>query len=175
MKVKICGLTTYEDAMAAVEAGADLLGFNFYRASSRYIRPAACLHLQVRLQTALREHVQQVKMVGVFVNSPLQEMKSILDDCGLDLAQLSGDEPREVMAQLGERAFKALRPASLEALAEAVRTYPRRSSSPSWLIDTYRPGEYGGTGQAADWSSGASSGCAGSHSAGGRPARRKRG
>jgi len=152
MKVKICGLKSYDEAMAAVEAGADLLGFNFYPHSPRYITPWECMRLQVRLQIALQGINRKVIMVGVFVNYGTVETGSVLGDCNLDLAQLSGDETPEEMAALGEKAFKALRPTSQEDLAHAMATYPRRSGSPSWLIDGTRAGSYGGTGQLVDWS-----------------------
>jgi phosphoribosylanthranilate isomerase len=153
MKVKICGLRTYDEAMAAIEAGADLLGFNFYKPSPRYITPWECMRLQVKLQIALQgmSH-RKIIMVGVFVNYGANETASVLGDCNLDLAQLSGDETPEEMAALGEKAFKALRTNTAEELERAITAYPRRSGSPSWLIDANRPGSYGGSGLAADWS-----------------------
>ena len=152
MKVKICGLKTYDEALQAVEAGADLLGFNFYPKSPRYLPPGECMRLVVRLQAAMPEREQSLKLVGVFVNASAVDVRAILGDCGLDLAQLSGDESPEYTASLGDKAFKALRPASAAQLEEAMRVYPRRCGAPAWLIDAYRPGEYGGTGQTADWS-----------------------
>ena len=148
MKVKICGITRLEDALAAVEAGADLLGFNFYLPSPRYIAPAECAEI---LQ-ALTHLGKPVISVGVFVNTPPTRVAVILDECGLAQAQLSGDEPPPDLKFLGERAFKALRPGSLEALAAEIARYPNRSLTPAWLVDAYRPGQYGGTGQVADWS-----------------------
>ena len=87
--VKICGITSLEDARAAVDAGADALGFNFYPPSPRYISPLEC----ARLQVALAERGVNVLAVGVFVNAPVESITQILEDCGLDLAQLSGVEP----------------------------------------------------------------------------------
>ncbi len=147
MKVKICGIHSLADAQAAVAAGADLLGFNFYPPSPRYIAPEEC----APLVAAVRRVVPAVVLVGVFVNAGAAQVREIVQGCGLDLAQLSGDESAETLAELGESAFKALRPASEEALAEAVRRYPRRAGAPAWLIDAYRSGAYGGTGQIADW------------------------
>ena len=152
MKVKICGLRTYDEAMAAIEAGADLLGFNFYKPSPRYITPWECMRLQVRLQIALQGMVnRKIIMVGVFVNHGANETASVLGDCNLDLAQLSGDESPDEMAALGEKAFKALRPTTSEELVRAVAEYPRRSGSPSWLVDASHQGYYGGSGQQAAW------------------------
>ena len=148
MKVKICGIIQLEDALAAVEAGADLLGFNFYPPSPRYISPGGC----AAILQALAHQGTPVIGVGVFVNTPPARVAAILEECGLAQAQLSGDEPPEDLELLGERAFKALHPTNLEALSAEVIRYPGRSLLPAWLVDAYRPGQYGGTGQVADWS-----------------------
>ncbi len=148
IQVKICGLTSYEDAIAAIEAGADLLGFNFYPPSPRSITPDTCR----QIVTALGPCTAQVQLVGVFVNRPVEEVEAILDFCGLDLAQLHGDEaPEDVMA-LNGKAYKALRPRDRQELEKAIERYPSRLDCPAFLIDAYRPGLYGGTGQLGDWS-----------------------
>ncbi len=152
MKIKICGLKTYADAALAVELGADLLGFNFYPSSPRYIQPADCRRLVRRLRGALEGSDREVKMVGVFVNSPAAEVKNILDECRLDLAQLSGDETPGMLEELGERAYKAIRLSDRSSLAGDLERYPTRQAAPAWLADAYQPGAYGGTGQTADWS-----------------------
>lgn len=152
MKVKICGVKTYDDAMRIIDAGADLIGFNFYPQSPRYITPGDCMRLTVRLETALRDRLAKIMLIGVFVNAARDNMHAIFRDCHLDMIQLSGDEPPEVLEYLGERAYKVVRPTSVEELAQTVETYPRRKLSPAWMVDTFRPGEYGGTGQTADWS-----------------------
>ena len=149
MKVKICGITSIDDAMASVQAGADMLGFNFYPKSPRYIEPAACAGL---VDALLGRCPCKTRLVGVFVNAGLIEITTILDQCRLDLAQLCGDEPPELLAVLGERAFKALRPAGPDALQAALERLPLRDQPPAVLIDAYHPDAYGGTGQKADWS-----------------------
>jgi phosphoribosylanthranilate isomerase len=151
MKIKICGIKTFEDAMMCIEEGVDIIGFNFYTQSPRYISPGECMRLVVRLETALREEMSRVTMMGVFVNSESDNMHAIFRDCHLDMIQLSGDEPPEVLEHLGERSFKVLRPTSFKEFSEDVERYPRRTMAPAWMIDTFRPGEYGGTGQIADW------------------------
>ncbi len=151
MKIKICGIRTYEDAMMVLEAGVDMIGFNLYPQSPRYIRPGDCMRLVVRLETALREEMARVTTMGVFVNTERDNMHAIFRDCHLDMIQLSGDEPPEVLEMLGERSFKVLRPTTFEEFSDAVQRYPRRTMAPAWMIDTYRPGQYGGTGQPADW------------------------
>ncbi len=151
MKVKICGIRTFEDAMMVVEAGVDIIGFNFYPGSPRYISPGDCMRLVVRLETALRDEMSRVTMMGVFVNSERDNIYAIFRDCHMDMIQLSGDEPPEVLEHLGERSFKVLRPTSLAGFLEEVDRYPRRTMAPAWMIDTFRPGQYGGTGQPVDW------------------------
>ncbi len=162
MIVKICGIKTLSAARSAIEAGADMLGYNFYRPSSRYISPEACRAIQAQLG----DHRQAVETVGVFVNLSNQEIESIMQDCGLDYAQLSGDEPTEQAEQLRCRWFKAIRPRRPSAAQRAaaryavIRTDPssfgRVSAGPDLLVDAYRRGRYGGTGQVADWSLAAS-------------------
>jgi indole-3-glycerol phosphate synthase/phosphoribosylanthranilate isomerase len=145
--VKICGITNLNDALAAVEAGADILGFNFYEPSPRYVCPADC----ARLVAALQNRGASVTMVGVFVNSPLQEVASILNNCGLDLAQLHGDEPPVFLEALDGQAFKAIRPPTLAAAQIEARRYACRAAPPALLVDAFRSGQYGGTGQIGDW------------------------
>lgn len=156
MKIKICGIRTLEDALAALEAGADMLGFNFYPQSPRYISPQDCAAILASLRAShLPVHAfrpsSAFTAVGVFVNVSAEEIRAVLEQCPLDLVQLSGDEPPETLRALGGRAFKALRPANREALQDAQRRYPPRDPPPAYLLDASRPGQYGGTGQIADW------------------------
>jgi phosphoribosylanthranilate isomerase len=145
MHIKICGLTNLDDALAAVEAGADLLGFNLYPPSPRFIAPEIC----ARLVAALPAHTRaKVKAVGVFVNEDPNRVRAILGDCGLDLAQLHGDEPPDHLRQLGGRAFKGVRGSASNDLDRFAAASAGR---PALLIDTYNPKLYGGTGQTADW------------------------
>jgi phosphoribosylanthranilate isomerase len=148
MNIKICGITTLEDALAAVEAGADMLGFNFYPPSPRYIEPTAC----AAMIAALRKHGAPTTMVGVFVNMPPDRVAAIMDECGLNLAQLSGDEPPGDLVMSGERAFKGIRPKdAAEAMILAGR-YVVRNAPPVLLVDASTgAGQFGGTGQVGDW------------------------
>ena len=98
MRIKICGITNLNDAISAIDAGADLLGFNFYSKSPRYITPEIC----VQIQSSIINHRSSIASVGVFVNSSAEEILSILDMCELNLAQLSGDESPETLAALKE-------------------------------------------------------------------------
>lgn len=151
-QVKICGITNLEDACAAVEAGADLLGFVFYPPSPRYVAPEVVRDIAARLPRA------GVTLVGVFVNESLGGVLRILDRAGLDLAQLSGDEPVELAAALTGRAYKGLRPrtaAELRAQAAAYGAGPGDARAPDLLVDAYHPRHYGGTGQTTDWATAA--------------------
>ncbi len=145
MYVKICGITRLEDALAAISAGADFLGYNFYPASKRYLPPerAAAIHAEVR------RRAPQVRGVGVFVNTDPEHIQRILQACHLDLAQLHGDEPPETLKALGERAFKGLRLRSVDEAVAALRALPQRSP-PAFLVDAWHPTAYGGSGQTAD-------------------------
>jgi phosphoribosylanthranilate isomerase len=143
--IKICGIKTLKDALAAIEAGADYLGFNFYPKSPRFIEKSVCAEITSILK---REH-PQVKLVGVFVNAPVAEIKDILQTCSLDLAQLHGDETPEHFAQLAPRAFRAFR-----GIPESNAGY-ERDEAPAMLIDAAVQGIYGGSGVTADWSAAA--------------------
>ena len=144
-KIKICGIKTLKDALAAIEADADYLGFNLYPKSVRFIEESACAEITSVLK---REH-PQVKLVGVFVNSSVDEVKDILQTCYLDLAQLHGDETPETFAQLAPHAFRAFR-----GIPESNAGY-ERNEAPFMLIDAAVKGVYGGSGVTADWASAA--------------------
>jgi phosphoribosylanthranilate isomerase len=140
-KVKICGIKTLPDALAAIEAGADYLGFNFYPKSVRFIEKQAC----AEITSVLKKKYPQIKLVGVFVNSPIEDMKDILESCSLDLAQLHGDETVEIWNVLDGKAFKAFR-----GVPEHINSFAR-SDSPAFLVDASVKGVYGGSGVTADW------------------------
>ncbi|RUA15958.1 MAG: N-(5'-phosphoribosyl)anthranilate isomerase [Clostridia bacterium] len=154
-KVKICGLTTLEDAVVAVEAGVDLLGFIFYEKSSRYLEVTQARTIIAELHRRYPTDPQKpaYRTVGVFVNETPAYMADILAFTGLDWAQLSGDEPVSALKTLKNRAYKALRPRSYaEAITEGdIFASETPSCAPDILIDSYRPGDYGGTGHRADW------------------------
>lgn len=155
MKVKICGITRLEDAVTAVALGADMLGFNFYQGSKRVIAPeeaADLIHNLHHAPSRITPHASRFPLlVGVFVNSPLEEVQHIMALCGLDLAQFSGDEPPEMLHALRGKAFKALRPSSPAEAQDLVQQFALMPQEPAFLIDAYHPQEYGGTGQTGDW------------------------
>ena len=139
-KIKICGIKTESDALAAMEAGADLIGFNFYPKSPRYIDVGRCRDIM-----SVMRRYGRVICVGVFVNASAADIRATLDTCGLSLAQLHGDEAPEMLTRLSGRGFKAFRgiPSSLDGF--------NRKDAPAFLLDASVKGEYGGTGVTADW------------------------
>jgi phosphoribosylanthranilate isomerase len=147
MKIKICGIKTIEISRAACSVGADMLGFNFYRPSPRFIGVNSCREIIKEIKAIYPE----IKCVGVFVNHPPDQVNTIMIKTGLDLAQLSGNEPSTDLDQLGEIAFKALRPVSLQEVRMSIRALPARDHPPAFLLDKYEKGAYGGTGNTGDW------------------------
>ena len=144
MHIKICGLTNLDDALAAVDAGADYLGFNFYAKSPRCVTRAAC----AEMVAALRARGVRVKTVGIFVEQTPAEVAAILAETGLDLAQLHGDHQLADVGPLQGRAFMAVRdPGRADFAALAALS----GGEPAFLLDANAPGAYGGTGQTADW------------------------
>lgn len=151
LKIKICGITSLEDGLAAAQAGADYLGFVFHPQSPRYVTAAQAQAITAGVRRQFREKAP--RGVGVFVNTPPAQVRYVLYTAGLHYAQLHGDEGPEQLAEQRGRAYKALRPASLvEALDGAVQyggLGPQ--AGPQLLLDAYQPAAYGGTGTRADW------------------------
>jgi phosphoribosylanthranilate isomerase len=143
-KIKICGIKTVTDALAAMDAGADLIGFNFYSKSRRYIDVGKCRDIM----SVMRKY-GHIQYVGVFVNASAAEIRATMETLGLSLAQLHGEETAELINSLDGKAFKAFRgvPQSLDGFA--------REEAPALLVDASVKGAYGGTGVTADWESAA--------------------
>jgi phosphoribosylanthranilate isomerase len=143
--VKICGISTIEDAQHAVASGADALGFVFWYMSPRKVDPERAAAIAAFLpDTVLR--------VGVFVDAPREEMARVAEAVGLDLLQLHGEEPVEALAGLPRPALKAVRVGKQFSADEALRY---ASVSRGVVVDTRLPGETqlpGGTGVPFDWS-----------------------
>ncbi len=150
-KVKICGLTNWEDAFAAAQAGADLLGFNFFRRSPRYIAPEEALTICNGLRAEFGPACPM--LVGVFVNEVVGTISAITTKAGLQLAQLSGDESDNMLRELRGIGFKAIRPMNLTFALDDVAYFgpyfPADDRIPSLLLDAYHPELYGGTGEQA--------------------------
>ena len=140
VRVKICGITNSEDARAAVECGADALGFVFFRESPRFVTPEDA-------SSIIRSLPAFVVSVGVFVNERRQDIESILSYTGVDVVQLHGDETPD-MCMLSRRVVKAFRVKSLDSLAPIERF---RGLVSAFLLDTYTPDTLGGTGRIFNW------------------------
>lgn len=149
VKVKICGVTTYEDARAAAEVGVHMLGLNFFKRSPRFIQPAEAQAICDRLRAEMG--AQCPVLVGVFVNEVLGHISGVMDKVGLDFAQLSGDESDALLAELKGIGYKAIQPANqaqaLEDVAYFRPTFPSDGRIPSLLLDAYHPNLRGGTGE----------------------------
>ena len=148
VKVKICGITTLSDALAAAGAGADLLGLNFFRNSPRFIETEAAALIAAELRAALGADCPL--LVGLFVNEALGRISTTMEAVGFKAVQLSGDESPELLRELRRTAYKAIRPQSpVEAASDAALfdlLGPDDERLPSLLVDAFHPGLYGGTG-----------------------------
>ena len=142
VKVKICGITNYEDAIAAADMGADMLGFNFYRKSPRYLTPDNAEKIIDRLPGF-------VDIVGLFVNDPFERIEHVIDQCRLDWVQFHGDETPEFTEQFNAfnvRTIKAIRVKDKDDIKLAEKYY-----TDVILLDAFDPKKYGGTGLSFDW------------------------
>ncbi|MBL8188243.1 MAG: phosphoribosylanthranilate isomerase [Acidobacteria bacterium] len=141
IKLKVCGITSLEDARAAIDCGAEFLGFNFYQKSPRYIAPEAARAIIEQLPSS-------VTTVGIFVNEAQpQDVIEILDVSSAQLAQLHGDENAAYCSAVGaERVIKALRVGESFDVRQVL-------NYPAWaiLLDAFDKNLYGGTGKIANW------------------------
>ena len=151
VSVKICGITNIEDAKAAIEAGADMLGFNFYPKSKRYLDVASARTIIEEARTFSDRTNKQVVMIGVFVNETADRIFEIVQEVGLDGVQLHGDETIEFCHHLDELVpqmalIKAL-PATKNFDVASIRDHPANII----ILDAFEPRVRGGTGELADW------------------------
>ncbi|WP_373094839.1 phosphoribosylanthranilate isomerase [Zhongshania sp.] len=140
-RVKICGITRAEDAVAAIRAGADALGFVFYEASPRYVRPEQAAGLMAGLPVF-------VSKVGLFVNANAADVRRVMAACPLDLLQFHGDETPEYCESFAKPYMKAIRMRDDIDVEQVILTY---GSASAILLDSYKPGVPGGTGESFDW------------------------
>jgi len=136
--IKMCGITRLEDALACVEAGADALGFVFTE-SPRRIRPDQAIAI-------IRKLPPTVTRFGVFVDESPAEIAEVLAATEIDRIQLHGFEEPMVQELAGTRVVKAFR-----ARDESILTEIEEWAAPFFLLDTWHPGQAGGTGQRLDW------------------------
>lgn len=141
-KIKICGIKTVGDALVAMETGADMIGFNFYPKSPRYIDVGQCRDIM-----SVMRRYGHIKYVGVFVNASAEEVHATMDTCGLSFAQLHGDETVEFVESLQEKSFKVFRGVPDEVQLKDFA----RDDAPAFLVDAVVKGLYGGSGVTADW------------------------
>lgn len=150
--IKICGIKTKEQALAAAKAGADFIGMVF-TTSPRQIT----LDAGKKICAAIKTHYPGVKTVGVFVNYPLALLQMTADRCGLDWVQMHGTEPWEFCKELARPVIKVARVArnySPETICETFEYGNKLLSDQKllFMLDTSVKDKFGGTGQAFDWS-----------------------
>jgi phosphoribosylanthranilate isomerase len=140
VRVKICGVGTYNEAQTALDCGADALGFNFWEKSARYIKPEDAREIIRRLPPF-------INCVGVFVNEDAESIKRIVEQTQINAVQLHGDEEPAFCNRLGSvKIIKAFRIGE-DFDIEVIKTFP----ASAFLLDSKVKGEYGGTGQRFDW------------------------
>lgn len=139
VKIKICGITNPEDATAAVEAGADALGFMFYEPSPRAVEIEAVAKIVQKLPL-------WVLKVGVFVNPEPELVMTALGNCGLNLLQFHGEESPDFCASFGVMSMKAFRIKDAKSL-EQIPNY----RTDVYLLDSHVAGKPGGTGEKFNW------------------------
>lgn len=141
VNVKICGITSLEDARAALDAGADALGFNFYEKSPRFIEAGEAGEIISVVRNG-------AEFVGVFVNEPVERVLELSTISGIDAIQLHGDESAEYVSDLRRR--------TKLKIVKAVRVGSAADPKPDFdadavLLDVHSPSVYGGSGQTFDW------------------------
>jgi phosphoribosylanthranilate isomerase len=140
VRVKICGVTSREDARAAASAGADMIGLNFWPGSKRFVDVVTAREVAGALPA-------EVWKVGVFVNAAREEIESAVESVGLDAIQLHGDEPEEMLLGWGRPVIRAIRLRS--SADEAVR---RVSEAAAFVLcEGGAGGGYGGGGETFPW------------------------
>ncbi len=142
VRSKICGITRLEDALAAIEAGADAIGFVFYAKSPRAVTPEQARGIIAALPPF-------VTTVGLLVDMPRAELTALLKTVPLDLLQFHGDETAADCAGYARPYIKALRVQAGDDVSAMIALYPEASGI---LLDTFVAGVPGGTGEAFDWS-----------------------
>ena len=146
-QIKICGITSIEDARVSILAGADAIGLNFVEGSKRQVD----INTAQQIAAVAKGHAT---LVGIFVNSTADDIRQISDHLGLDYVQLHGDEQAEFCSELpGRSVIKAFRygGGGASLVAEYLSACLEGGVPEAILIDGFKPGEYGGTGEVVDW------------------------
>jgi phosphoribosylanthranilate isomerase len=140
-RVKICGITRVQDAVSAVNAGADAIGLVFYAPSPRCVTIAQAQQIVAALPPF-------VSVVGLFVNAPQTEIESVLSKVRLDIVQFHGDETASDCQQINLPYYKAIR---VKADTNLLQYEAEFKSAKAFLLDTFSEAAVGGTGQVFDW------------------------
>lgn len=144
LKIKICGITNVEDAVKAVQLGADLIGFNFYPKSPRYIEPQ-------KAESIIRKLPAFVDIVGLFVNADADAIRKTAGDLMLDWVQLHGDESPGFCLSLNNMPAQIIKAVRIKDGRDIE--YAKNFAVDALLLDAYHPVLYGGTGERFDWNS----------------------
>ena len=139
VRVKICGITNLEDALTAVDAGADALGFVFFQGSPRFVSPEQAAEI-------IRNVPPFVQTVGLFINEDLAMVNAVADQSGLDVIQLHGEESPGYCKSVRRRVIKAFRVKDISILDVMVQYQVS-----GYLLDAWSPAAHGGTGQTFNW------------------------
>ena len=142
-KIKICGITNPIDALQAVDAGADALGFVFSKKSPRQVSHTVVKSIVANLPPF-------VLSVGIFVNEDATVVRDIMDECGLALAQIHGDETADYCESLGRPVIRGIRLRDRSTLL-AMAEYKGRARVRGFVLDAFSTDAYGGTGKMANW------------------------
>lgn len=143
IKVKICGITNAFDAQVAVSAGADALGFIFYSQSPRFVDPGVAKPIISALPPF-------VLPIGVFVNAEPKMVRDIMEECGLALAQLHGNETPAFCESLQRPVLRGIRLRDRGTFL-AMAEYMGRAGVRGFVVDAFSETAYGGTGETSDW------------------------
>lgn len=141
VRIKICGITREEDAIAAASLGADAIGLVFYPQSPRHVS----LEQARRIIAVLPPFVT---VVGLFVNPDKEQVEQVLQSCAVDMLQFHGDETPAFCRVFSRPYLKAVRMRTTQDVVEAARLY---SDARAILVDAFVEGSFGGTGQVCDW------------------------
>jgi phosphoribosylanthranilate isomerase len=141
VRIKICGITNLADALLAADLGADALGFIFYSKSPRHLAPETAREIIAQLPPF-------VTSVGVFVDEETQVVRELAAQAGLDWIQVHGQESPDYCRSLGRRVIKGFRIKDESSLKDLE---PFQGAVQAFLLDTYKKGQVGGTGETFDW------------------------
>lgn len=146
-RIKICGITSSEDAQLAFRLGADAIGLNFYPQSKRHVSYIDANFICQDVPANVMDKV------GVFVNASIEDIRETVSQLRLDYIQLHGDESIEFIQELkGYKIIRAIRPSNRQELAEQIEILEKECDHvKAILVDAFDPNEYGGTGKRADW------------------------